>query len=116
MSSARGTQILLATSISAVAAAVIGAIAVMDSPTVQRQRKMDARRVEDLAGIKRSIDAYWLRRSALAPGRLELPPDLVALGKEPGVQFAAGDPETGTPYAYEVTGRETYRLCAVFAL
>ena len=91
-----------------VVGAVITAIALLDPPGVQRQRKMDERRIEDLMSIQRATEEYWTRHKAL-------PPDLATLGKEPGLLVPANDPETGTPYVYEVTGPKSYRLCAVFA-
>ena len=94
-----------------VSAVVIGAVVtaiLLDPPGVQRQRKMDARRVEDLSSIQRATEEYWNRHKVL-------PTDLATLAKEPGLRVAATDPDTGSPYVYEVTGLNSYRLCAVFA-
>jgi hypothetical protein len=108
MTSTRGDQILAAVVTTIVVGAVITAIILLDPPGVQRQRKMDARRIEDLMGIERAAEEYWTRHKAL-------PPDLAALGKEPGFAVPTSDPETGAAYVYEITSPRSYRLCAVFA-
>jgi hypothetical protein len=107
MTSASAHKVLVWPISAVVIGAVITAI-LLDPPGVQRQRKMDARRVEDLSSIQRATEEYWNRHKVL-------PTDLAMLGKEPGLRVAATDPETGSPYIYEVTGPKSYRLCAVFA-
>jgi hypothetical protein len=108
MTSTNGDKILAAVVTTIVVGAVITAIVLLDPPGVQRQRKMDERRIEDLMGIERAAEEYWTRHKAL-------PPDLATLGKEPGLVVPANDPETGAAYVYETTGPKSYRLCAVFA-
>jgi hypothetical protein len=108
MTSTNGNKILAAVVTTIVVGAVITAVVLLDPPGVQRQRKMDARRIEDLMSIQRAAEEYWTRHKVL-------PPDLAALGKEPGLLVPTNDPETGAPYVYEVTGPKSYRLCAVFA-
>ena len=100
-------KVLAASATAIVAGAVIAAI-LLDPPGEQRRRKMDSRRVEDLMSIQRSVAEYWSRHRAL-------PPDLAALGREPGLLVPSNDPETGAAYAYEATGPRSYRLCAEFA-
>lgn len=104
-----GVRILVAGVIAAVAAAIIVAIIVLGSPMQQRQLRLDERRVRDLSTIANSISFY-------ASTHETLPPDLSALGKQPGSRCAPVDPDTGTPYEYAVLGTESYRLCAVFAM
>jgi hypothetical protein len=108
MTSTNGNKILAAVVTIIVIGAVITAIVLLDPPGVQRQRKMDARRIDDLINIQRAAEVYWTRHKVL-------PPDLARLGKESGIVVPANDPETGAPYIYEVTGPKSYRLCAVFA-
>ena len=91
-----------------VVAATIAGIVTLGSPTVQRQRRLDERRIADLRGIESAITVYWHRRHAL-------PPDLATLSNEPGLRANTHDPEAGAAYDYERTGAEAYRLCAVFA-
>ncbi len=107
MTSASAHKILAWVVSAVVISAVVTAI-LLDPPGIQRQRKMDARRVEDLSSIKRAIEEYCNRHKVL-------PTDLATLAKEPGLRVAATDPDTGSPYVYEVTGPNSYRLCAVFA-
>ncbi|MET0891939.1 MAG: hypothetical protein ABWY01_00030 [Pseudoxanthomonas sp.] len=90
-----------------VVAALIGAMLVMGSPASQRESRLDRKREQDLARISMLIST---RVQAGKP----LPASLVALANEPGVRLAIGDPQTGAPYGYETTGRDSYRLCAVF--
>jgi hypothetical protein len=108
MTSNRGDKILVAVVTTIVVGAVVAAIILLDPPGVQRQRKMDARRIEDLMSIQRAAEEYWTRHKALAP-------DLATLGKEPGLVVPMNDPETGAAYVYEITGPMSYRLCAVFS-
>jgi hypothetical protein len=108
MRTTRGDKILAAVVTAVVVGAVITAIVLLDPPGVQRQRKLDARRIDDLMSIQRAAEEYWTRHKALAP-------DLAALGKEPGLVVPTNDPETGAAYVYEITGPKSYRLCAVFA-
>ncbi len=107
MRSSQGEKILAAVVTTIVVGAVITAI-VLNPPAVQRQRKMDSRRVEDLMTIQRVVTEYWSRHRSL-------PPDLDTLGREPGLRIPANDPETGAAYLYETTGPRSYRLCAEFA-
>lgn len=108
MNRAAGVRILIGVVTAAVIAAVIAAIIVLGSPAQQRQRHLDERRVRDLSSISASINLYASTHGAL-------PPDLAALGKEPGPRRAPNDPDAGTPYEYSVLTDESYRLCATFA-
>jgi hypothetical protein len=108
MTSVSGTRILALAVTTIVVGTVITAIVLLDPPGVQRQRKMDERRVEDLMSLQRTTEEYWTRHKAL-------PPDLATLSKEPGLRVPEADPETGSPYVFEITGPKSYRLCAVFA-
>lgn len=93
-----------------VSLAIVAAIMVLDPPDVQRQLRLDARRVSDMEYISNRIDLYWDRKKLL-------PEDLAMLAREPGLDgLPLKDPETGNSYVYEVTVVKTYRLCAVFAL
>jgi type II secretory pathway pseudopilin PulG len=90
-----------------VAASVIAAIVVLGAPSVQRQRKMDGVRVQNLSLIALSVSGYFTRHR-------ELPADLAALANEPGYHIARSDPDTGKSYGYQVLGATSYRLCADF--
>lgn len=90
-----------------VVATVVAAIRVMGSPAAQREAKLDSRRVDDLNHIVQVIEHYVELNDAL-------PPDLTTLADQPGQRLSITDPVDGTAYGYEVTGKRTYRLCAVF--
>ncbi|MBN2171369.1 MAG: hypothetical protein JW819_08620 [Candidatus Krumholzibacteriota bacterium] len=104
----KGARLLAAAVIVAVAAAVVGGVLVLGSPSEQRLRRLDARRVEDLRRIAWAVDRYWARHDSL-------PPDLAALVEADGPEPPRRDPATGAPYGYRVAGVEAYELCAVFA-
>lgn len=91
-----------------VVATVAAAIAVMGPPWTQREARFDRRRVEDLERIVDAIARYAETHDAL-------PPDLATLARQPGLRLAIADPKNQAPYAYEVTGARSYRLCATFA-
>lgn len=85
--------------------AVVAALFVMDSPSRQRAERLDSMRVADLQLLSSRIDAHADVHDRL-PGRLAVVSDA------PGHRVA--DPATGQPYQYEITGKRSYRLCAMF--
>jgi len=91
-----------------VVAAIVAGIIVLGAPTVQRQRRLDERRVFDLTTIESAITVHWHRHGAL-------PANLAALSAEPGLHPNTRDPTTGVSYEYEIVAPDAYRLCAVFA-
>lgn len=101
-----GRWLLVAAGVVAIAT-IAAAIAVMGTPSAQRQVKLDDRRTGDLQGIAYAVDRYRKQRG-------ELPPDLATLADQPGRRLAIADPVSGTPYTYEITGARSFRLCAVF--
>jgi hypothetical protein len=107
MTRVSGTRLLVAGAVVAVCAAVIAGMVVVGSPGAQRQRKFDRARTDDLAAIERSVARF-------ARLHKSLPRDLAALTQEPGYLVPRNDPESGTPYEYELTGADNYRLCATF--
>jgi hypothetical protein len=109
MKKRNGVTYLAYISIVVVLLAVVAAIIIMDPPGLQRKRRIDTHRVENLKNISMSIDSYWERKKSL-------PPTLTVLDMEPGLKIPLKDPETGIPYVYEVLGKDSYRLCAVFAV
>jgi hypothetical protein len=92
----------------AVALSLIGGFALLDSPSQERVRRLDARRVEDLRSLAGAVDLHWSRANAL-------PRSLDELTLEPGYRPLPLDPETGNPYEYRALGADTYELCAGFA-
>ena len=90
-----------------VVATVVTAMLVMGSPASQRESRLDRKREQDMGRIAMVID---LRAKARQPP----PANLATLASEPGRRLSINDPATGEPYAYQVTGDRSYRLCAVF--
>ena len=91
-----------------VLATLVAALWVMDSPAQQREKRLDARRVNDLQQIENQVDAWALSHTAL-------PASLAELKAQPGVAFTDTDPTTGAAYEYSVISARGYRLCAVFS-
>lgn len=107
MSGMKTGTLLMAAAGAAIAATVVAAIVVMGSPAEQRERRIDARRVQDLLQLQGRVDAHYREHDAL-------PDDLGTLAAKPGLALAIADPVTGEPYGYEKSERNAYRLCAVF--
>lgn len=106
MSVPSGRAILTAASVLITASAIAG-IAVIGSPGSGRLQQLDAGRVADLQGIMTATDLYFARNDRL-PGSLE------ELDQDPRAAVNTNDPGSGAVYEYQVTGAESYRLCAVF--
>ncbi|WP_101927304.1 MULTISPECIES: hypothetical protein [Luteimonas] len=85
-------------------AAVAAALLLIGSPGAQRESRLDAARVRDLARIE-ALAAQQLRRDGTLPASLD------ALRGE----ARRVDPLTGLPYGYAVVDARTLRLCATFA-
>ncbi len=91
-----------------VVATVATAVWMMDSPAVQRDQRLDQRRVAELSQIQVLIED-WAR------SRGRLPASLSELAAQPGIALATKDPVDGTPYGYRVRSGRDYSLCASFA-
>ena len=92
--------------IAAVCVSVAVGLKLLGSPSEERARKLDDRRVEDLQRLATAVDLYRTRGGHL-PGSLEevrrdLPND------------TPRDPVTEQPYAYRPIGADGYELCADF--
>lgn len=101
-------NIFIAAVILAVVATVIGGIMLLGSPTKERMRKLDERRIENLIKITNAINLYWTRHKGL-------PPSIEELSREPGINIMPLDPETGQSYEYKVLDEKNYQLFANFA-
>lgn len=98
--------------LAAVTLTFITGIAISGTPSEQRHREADRRRVSDLKIIARSIHDRYTRRSTGTPA---LPASLPALAAERYVERIT-DPESRVPYTYRPKGENQYELCASFAL
>jgi hypothetical protein len=79
------------------------------SPSEQRLIRYDERRVNDLRVISDSLQNRWNRTQAL-PASL----DELVQGQE--MSRVPVDPESGESYGFDLTGENSYRLCAQFSL
>lgn len=93
----------------AVIAAIVAGFYVSGSPGVQRQLRIDERRVEDLERISSAISRYW-ENYKLKPDNLMVLVDGQHLSSLPE------DPETGAAYSFESIDDLSYSLCAVFSM
>ncbi|HKJ10366.1 MAG TPA: hypothetical protein VKA76_14870 [Gammaproteobacteria bacterium] len=103
-----GTTVLMVAIVGVVIATIIGGLSLIGSPSQERMRRLEMRRVADLRGIAAAMDRYWTRHGSL-------PKSLDALERERGFSIEPTDPETRRPYEYRPGTRGAYSLCADFA-
>lgn len=100
-------SVLLGAAAVVVVAAVVAGLFVLGSPSDERARRIDDRRVADLQGIRAATDLYWTRHS-------RLPASLDDLTAEPGVTIRTSDPTTSEIYRYQPLDSLRYEVCASF--
>jgi hypothetical protein len=100
-------NVLAIVAIVVVAATVTAGLIVTGGPGIGRQRRLDDRRTQDLEMLTFAIGRHYSRHHAL-------PASLDTLRVEHEVRDVPVDPETHTPYRYEITSPTAYRLCASF--
>jgi hypothetical protein len=100
-------SVLLGASVTAVITAVVAGLFVLGSPTEERARRVDARRVAHLQAIAAATDLYWTRHS-------RLPLSLDELNAEPGVSINTRDPANSEFYGYQPLDSIHYEVCASF--
>lgn len=88
-------------------AVIIGGFFLAGSPQQQRAYRLDDQRVNDLANIQGQV-IYTYQSKEVLPASLD------ALQDEISGYTVPVDPETKQPYAYRVTGTNTFELCATF--
>lgn len=91
-----------------VAVSVAAGLFLAGSPSEERERRLDERRVGDLAGIAEAADVFWTRH-----GRV--PATLDELTREPGSSVRGTDPETGAAYELLPGRGASFEVCARFA-
>jgi hypothetical protein len=99
--------VLLGAAVTTVIAAVVAGLFILGSPTEERARRIDRRRVADLQGIAAATDLYWTRHS-------RVPASLDDLTAEPGVRIGTRDPVSSEIYAYQPLDSTRYEVCATF--
>ena len=93
--------------VAVVAMSVVYGLTRVGSPSDERERRLDERRVGDLRGIARAVDLHWTRRGSLPASLHELSDATVR-------DVALNDPERGEPYQYRVRAASAFELCGVF--
>ena len=106
--SGKSGPILLSVVIGMVVAAIVGGLILLGPPSVERQRRLDQMRVEDLRSLSRAVDLFWKRHQ-------KIPDSLEQLSNEPTILVKSVDPETAEPYEYRPRPERSYELCAHFA-
>ena len=102
-----GKRALVGILVIVVAIVVVGGIMIIGSPSDERTRRIDSRRVNDLQRISRSIGVYHTRHR-------QVPASLEELAREPGFANVARDPVTDRPYGYRMFNANSYQLCGTF--
>jgi hypothetical protein len=83
---------------------------VVGSPQAERLRRIDQRRIDDLREIAMTI------RSIVKDDKQPIPKTLEEIAsRSRGNMVDIRDPETGEPYRFEITGENTFNLCATFS-
>lgn len=89
---------------------MVAALWAAGSPFHQRLLRLDARRVDDLRAIQRSVETYCEREGVL-------PATLDSLADTPATFVRnIADPVTGKPYGYDRVDGDSYTLTATFDL
>ncbi len=101
-----GTRVLWATGL-VTAAAIAAGIWVIDSPSQQRLKRLDAARLSHLQTLELAANNYWRENDAL-------PPNILALVAQPGMLLTQKDPSGGPDYVYRPLDATHYELCAQF--
>ncbi len=82
---------------------------IADAPWVERAKRFDNQRVQDLSSIANAVQSFYDQRGAL-------PTKITDLGQQgPWYVSSLVDPESATPYEYATKGAMDYELCATFA-
>jgi type II secretory pathway pseudopilin PulG len=93
-----------------VAVAAVATSIWLNPPSENRARTLDEERLNGLQRAESAIERYYNTHDAL-------PADLKVLDSERNQPMQASwhDPETHQPLEYQITGAQSYRLCATFA-
>jgi hypothetical protein len=101
-----GRQVLAGIVSLVVLIVLVASVVMIGSPSEERARRLDRRRVLELEGIRAAVNFYYERK-----GRL--PVSLDELSQEPGVRIS-NDPVTGTAYRYRSVSAREFELCGTF--
>ena len=104
MSGPRRTVFAVAASVVVLGAVVAGMVA-LGSPTEQRARRLDQRRLDDLRALRAASSTRGRQASDYRKRWTSYPRDSPQ---------STRDPETAEPYEYSVRSEKRYQLCATF--
>ncbi|MDO8514132.1 MAG: DUF5671 domain-containing protein [bacterium] len=90
-----------------VLASIAAGFFIMGSPNQIRLYRFDDQKVNDLANVQSQIVNYWRSKE-------KLPATLDGLQDSIRGNLIPLDPQTKTPYVYQVTGKYSFKLCATF--
>jgi len=102
-----GMKVFIWSVIAVVGLGVVTGFFVAGSPQVERLRKLDQRRVEDLQNIQSQIIFFWQQKNVL-------PNSLDDLRDSISGYIPPQDPETKAVYEYSKLGDLKFKLCADF--
>lgn len=89
---------------------IISGFFIVGSPSTQRQKRFDERRVMNLEFVQSQIIGYWQSN-----GKLPVSLEEMFVGAPSTVEYK--DPDTGIPYEYRILpGKQHFELCATFSL
>ena len=97
--------------IAVVSVSVIASFVVAGSPSAQKDRRLDERRVSDLANIQNEVVNFWVSKGALPANLSDLSDDVrgVIVPTDPETE------ETGASYTYRILSDLSFELCATFS-
>ncbi|OIO18447.1 MAG: hypothetical protein AUJ23_03690 [Candidatus Magasanikbacteria bacterium CG1_02_32_51] len=86
---------------------VIAGFFIVGTPKEQRNRRLDAQRIQDLGMIQSQIISYWQQKE-------KLPENLAILQNDISGYISPVDPETKQSYDYRIKSDLIFELCANF--
>ncbi|HEX9664217.1 MAG TPA: DUF5671 domain-containing protein [Patescibacteria group bacterium] len=98
--------LVILVSLTILAAIILGFMTV-GSPSTERLRRFDDKRLSDLQSVQAEVINFWQRTR-------RLPADLNELGQAAFWRLPV-DPQTYQPYDYQIIDDLSFELCAVFA-
>lgn len=93
----------------AIVLSLLSTFFVVDPPWVERAKRFDRQRVNDLGSITYAVQAFYEQRGVLPTQLGELQ------NQGPWYVSSLVDPQTSSPYEYTVKGATDYELCATFS-
>ena len=88
-------------------ASIIASFFIIGTPAVQRERRFDEQRVDDLQTLQSQIVNYWTQKEVL-------PQDIGELEDSISGFIVPKDPDSDSPYEYNVIDSLSFELCAIF--